>query len=346
MGDSTLDNLDQKKYFGNTTDDNSGLNNTLLHKSIEIDNNALQINEKYNQILEQNKALKRKVKELDNWLDFREMDFNQKLQDFNRQRVISDKNQVNYKFETFKDLLSSYNKCMNEVSAQLHPTCQVRSNFNERLVNSYTNLFSSLKTYHCSEMTKYVVRINSLVKKNKIYEAMIEEHKKKDAKMNENTNFKSMKDKLDSMEKEISISSIFARDTEDGQGGSFMSLIAKKAEDLDGDFDPNAKNALAHLQEVLGTMYALIGSPDLLSSKMHEKSGFNLREWESDFATKFTKAQFGAAKSTIGIMNNKEKYKVAEVQTDEDPLLELLEERKTQIESLTCKCLQEYCANL
>ena len=61
--------------------------------------------DKYLLILENSRALKRQVKEMDNWLDFREIEFDQKLNEFNKKPVVSDKNQVNFKFEAFKDLM-------------------------------------------------------------------------------------------------------------------------------------------------------------------------------------------------------------------------------------------------
>ena len=67
-------------------------------------------NDKYLLILENNRALRRQIREMENMLDFKEMDFEQKFQELQRGKVLKDKEMVHRKFDVYKDLVKSYNK--------------------------------------------------------------------------------------------------------------------------------------------------------------------------------------------------------------------------------------------
>lgn len=135
-------------------------------------------NDKYMLILENNRALKRKIKELENYIDSKEMEFEKGYQSLNSNTITKDKDLVSQRFGSYKELLDCYNHSLSKINENLHPVCQVRSSFIERLVHSYNTLFDKLKSYHYTEMTKYIVKINLLLKKNKQYEKIFDEIKK------------------------------------------------------------------------------------------------------------------------------------------------------------------------
>jgi hypothetical protein len=99
-----------------------------------VSNDDFPHQDKYLNILENNRALKRKIKELDDYLDGREMKLeltlkNQKLAKFN-----TDKDMVNMMYSNFKNMLDIYNDSLGKVNEQLQPVCQVRTEFLKRLI--------------------------------------------------------------------------------------------------------------------------------------------------------------------------------------------------------------------
>jgi hypothetical protein len=195
-------------------------------------------------------------------------------------------------------------------------------------------------------MTKYVSKINSLQKKNKQYEKILKDLRDKELSRHECTNITAMRDKLDDMEKEISLSSIFQRQHESED--SLMSLIVEKAEILENTgFDPTKKNALKYLQEVLSTMYSLGGTANILSSFSPEsKTSFKMEEFERDLSAKMKMAQLGAAKSMFGLVTDKSKFIEAGSQTESDPLREILKKRRAEMEELNSKVFTNIVAKL
>ena len=71
---------------------------------------------------------------------------------------------------------------------------------------------------------------------------------------------------------------------------------------------------------MLAQIHSLKGAANLLKISSSEKSIFNLDEWEKDIIGKLKTTHFGAAKTMMGIIYNKEKFKSTEVQTDQDGL--------------------------
>ena len=182
-------------------------------------------------------------------------------------------------------------------------------------------------------MTKYVVKINLLIKKNQHYEHIFNEIKKKEASQSHFADILAMKDKLDFVEKEISISDIFKKDTQNDD--SLMNLIAEKAEMLGNDgFNINSQGAHSYLQEILTTMYSIKGGAALLNILPKEDSDFKLEDWEKDFINKLKGAQFSTAKSIMSLVTNRDKFREAETQTGLDPLKELISNLREEHDKL------------
>lgn len=166
--DHTLE-LARDKYLQQTIDGKSlgsGFNELSTHEFPH--------NDKYLLILEHNRALRREIKDLEDWLDLKEMEFQNHTLTRNNSNYksftsaannLQDKDFAQEKFDRFSTLLSYYNSCLEKIKEQLHPVCQVRNTFLQRLVRSYKSLFGSIKTYHHNEMTKYQTKINLLAKK-------------------------------------------------------------------------------------------------------------------------------------------------------------------------------------
>lgn len=183
-------------------------------------------------------------------------------------------------------------------------------------------------------MTKYVVKLNLLIKKNQKYEQIFDEIKKKEASQSHFADILAMKDKLDFVEKEISFSEIFKKGKQNDD--PLISLIAGKAEQLNNeDFDLNPKDALSHLQEILAAMYSIKGGAALLNILPKEHSDFKLEDWEKDFINKLKGAQFSTAKSVMNLVTNRDKFREVETQTELDPLKELVTKMREEHDKLT-----------
>lgn len=310
--ENVSDPLSQDKFLNNDSSLNKGLNGNSTQEFPHQD--------KYLDILENNRALQRKIKQLDKYLDSQEMILEQTLQNQKLAKINIDKDMVDLKYSNFKNMLDLYNDSLEKVNEKIHPVCQVRYEFLKRLIRSYTGLFSKIKSNHVNEMTKYITKINLLITKNKAYEKMFEEAKRKEASQNQITDFLGMNNKLDFVEREMSISTIFKQGRDEKE--SLMNLIAEKVEKFDqDDFDPLSKNVLSQLQEILSTMVSVNSSSGLLSSYTSiESPDFKVADWEKDIVGKLKNAQFTAAKAMMNVLNNKDKYVTKETQTENDPL--------------------------
>jgi hypothetical protein len=285
-----------------------------------ISNEDFPQQDKYLNILENNRALKRKIKELDDFLDGQEMKLELTLKDQKLAKFNTDKDMVNMMYSNFKNMLDLYNDSLGKVNEQLQPVCQIRSEFLKRLIQSYTGLFSKIKSHHINEMTKYVTKINHLNTKNKLYERMFDEAKRKEASQNQKTNIVAMNAKLDYVEREMSISNVFAQDR--NEKDSLMNLIAEKADRIGRDnFDPLSKDVLTQLQEILSAMISVNSGSGLLSNYIPiERTEFQVADWEKDIVGKLKNAQFTAAKAMLTVINRKDNYVDEGIQTEIDPL--------------------------
>jgi hypothetical protein len=169
-------------------------------------------------------------------------------------------------------------------------------------------------------MTKYITKINHLNTKNKLYERMFDDAKRKEASQNQKTNSVAMNAKLDYVEREMSISNIFAQDR--NEKDSLMNLIAEKADKIgQDDFDPLSKDVLTQLQEILSAMISVNSGSGLLSNYIPiESSEFQVADWEKDIVGKLKNAQFTAAKAMLNVINRKDNYVDEGIQTENDPL--------------------------
>ena len=71
---------------------------------------------------------------------------------------------------------------------------------------------------------------------------------------------------------------------------------------------------------MLAQIYSLKGAANLLKTSNSEKSSFKLDDWEKDIISKLKTTHFGAAKTMMGIIFNKEKFRNIEIQTEDDGL--------------------------
>lgn len=61
--------------------------------------------DKYLQIIEANRWLKREIQKLEKWLDLKEIEFEKQLHEQKSQQITKDKEMVSYRFSSFKNLL-------------------------------------------------------------------------------------------------------------------------------------------------------------------------------------------------------------------------------------------------
>lgn len=78
-------------------------------------------NDKYNLILENSRALKREIKNMDHDLDNKEMELEMDIQNIKQQKINTDKDLVDNKFKIFMKILKCYNKCLGKINEKLHP---------------------------------------------------------------------------------------------------------------------------------------------------------------------------------------------------------------------------------
>lgn len=285
----------------------------IINPKIFEQKSELPHNDKYALILENNRALKREIKNMDHDLDRKELELEMNIQSLKQMKINTDKSLVDHKFKIFKKILKYYNKCLEKINQELNPMCHVRVNFITRLENSYIDLFGKLEAFHVNEMAKYVTKINILMKKNKEFEKMFKEIKKKEQKGNGYTDIIGMKEKLDTIDKEMSISAIFQDEKDNRKARN--EIICKNNE------GEKKKNAISNLQEVLSTLVSVKGGNSLLQELTSDKIEFDIEGWETSMAGKLKNAQFGAAKTVMGIMTNKKKFQEMGIQTDSDPLM-------------------------
>ena len=198
----------------------------------------------------------------------------------------------------------------------------------KRLERSYRSTFESMITFLTNETSKAMKKIEMLLNKNRHYERIFNEIKKKEEEDNKYADIILIKNKLDFVENEISISKIFEADKQDEAHKSFLNALGEK-------LDPNSKDAVSQLQEILSTMYNLTHSnSSLLQLNPLERPNFKMDDWEKEFMSKMKGAQFSAAKSIVGMLKNKDKFKDSETQTEEDPLKEMYKELEQSFEKL------------
>ena len=220
-----IKSLNRSKNWSTHRDANQGVNydalssknNLTLPEAIRVmsqDNLTADFpqNDKYLQIIEASRWLKREIQKLEKWLDGKEIVFEKSLHEQKNQQIAQDEEMVNYKFDSFKNLLLWYNKWLSKIKEQLQPFCQIRSSFIDRILYSYEWLLESIKSYHWNEMNKYILKISMLQTKNQQFEKLFEEIKKRDENRNKFTDVYEMKKKLDIMENEIGISKLFIDD--------------------------------------------------------------------------------------------------------------------------------------
>lgn len=237
------------------------------------------------------------------------------------------------KIKGIDTILKTYSECLSKLDDCLYPECQIRSSFIHRLDKSYNGMFESMKTLLDTEFTKYENRISALLKKNKQYENLFNEIRKKEENLNKYANIFEMNNKLDSVESEISISKIFQnRKVEESEQKS------KHSDSALDDADQTSKDTVTQLQEILAAMYNMTGpSSNIFSLAPIEKSNFKMDEFQKEFMSKMKGAQFSAAKSLFEIMTNKSKFREMSIQTETDAVSIELEELKLLHEKLQRK---------
>ncbi|CAI2367447.1 unnamed protein product [Moneuplotes crassus] len=271
-------------------------------------------NDKISAIQESTRALRRKIRNLDFELDSKQIELEKDFQSLKNQKVEKDGDFVDLKFSIFKKILNFYNKCLKEINEKLSPQCQVRYNFIKRLEEAYFELFTKLKNFHVNEMTKYTARITLLSQKNKLYEKLLQTYKDKEGFVH--TDIIGMKNKLDSVEKEMGISDIFKNSSD--QDSNLLKILTKKKNEINQEI--SREETVNGLQEIFSAMVSMKGSGELLNTLTSKDFDFDVENWEDSMLEALKNAQFGAAKSVVGVIKNRDKFSEIEVQTEEDPL--------------------------
>lgn len=204
----------------------------------------------------------------------------------------------------------------------------MRFNFFERLSHSYVELFNTLKEFHISEMTKYNAKLNALENKERVYQKIIESYKEKE--QFKHTDILGLNKKLDTMEKEINISSIFKKETD--QQKAFIRALEEKAMEL--DYEGKPKNASRSLHEIFKALISVKHGSGLLQTLGEDSVDFDIENWEGHLLQNFKKSQFGTAKSVVDIFTNRDKFKEVSIQTENDPMKKAYRELEHKYEQL------------
>ena len=125
----------------------------------------------------------------------------------------------------------------------------------------------------------------------------------------------------------MNISSIFKDERENGQ--RIVDVIKEKTDQISGNV-----NAVTNLQEIFSTLMSVQGGSGILQTLSSDHQEFDIKEWEKNMVGKLKNAHYGAAKTVMGIMTNKEKFIEMSTQTCGDPMKTLYDEIRDNYERL------------